>query len=203
MSTFFLYFWQSPKDFDFELPRWPTYTAHSEIQVSTESPQHTLHQETFPKTSSSPSTSPSNKTYIQPKGRRVSTSPAPSHQTSGSTSRPCKQQPTPRKSASMYTLQNPTSATKETHYITIEPPTCSPFDTRSLPHSKTESEEKVNKTASYRVTLKDKEVVNLKEKSSVDMVADANRPLAVCEVVSFENWNWGLCEPAKHHPRPH
>ncbi|XP_038063931.1 uncharacterized protein LOC119734477 [Patiria miniata] len=188
---------KSPKDFNFELPRWPTCTSHTEISTGTQLHQ-TSHPEKPPTTSStSSSTSSSNANMqVQMMGRGVSTSPTPTNQTLRSTSRPCKQQHRQqqdrqkiRKSASMYSMENPTSAT-ETHYITIEAPTCSPFDTRSAkqvrrPRDTTE-EVGVSKAASYRVTLKEKSVVpEIKEKTSVEMVADANRPLAVCEVTWF------------------
>ncbi|XP_022085109.1 uncharacterized protein LOC110976287 [Acanthaster planci] len=185
---------KSPKDFDFELPRWPTCTSHNENSKCTlNPPQYTSHLEK-PPTGSPSTSSPYTRTMqVQMTGRAVTASPTSTHHSSGSTSRPCQQQHPLHQSAwksSTHPLGNPTSATTETHYITIEAPTCSPFDvTRSAAKQARRAADEdagASKAASYRVTLKEKAVVpDIKEKTSVDMVADANRPLAVCEVTWF------------------
>ena len=111
------------------------------------------------------------------KGRGVSASPTHTSKSSRHQNQKHLKKPTP-----VYSLVDPTADTNETHFITIEAPTCSPFDTRpSATHPKRTSPDE--KKTSYRVTLKDKQA-EIKETSSVDIVANANRPLAVCEVVS-------------------
>ncbi|XP_071802087.1 uncharacterized protein [Asterias amurensis] len=172
----------SSSDFEFELPRWPTFTMHHD--VTTTASQHKTPGKKSPQ-STPPPQQPNVQVHI--KGRGVST--PPTHTTkSASQLHATKRHTASSKTTPVYTIADPTSATKETHFITIEAPTCSPFDVRSAPaHAKRTSPE-VNKT-SYRVTLKEKPVEvpssMVEDSSPVDMVANSNRPIAVCEVTWY------------------